>query len=156
MLLERVAWTAHDIWAIWWLVQSCSVSLYMQLVCLCIDGVKAPFENISIVLHFFREKETDEKLKQLRTVLQKLPTENYINLRYVRVWMFYIHLKLLMRILTPHMHSVSIFDFSLSIRYLVQFLSHLSEQQAANKMTPSNIAIVLGPNLLWPLCEGSV
>uniref|UniRef100_A0A671NHG7 SH3-domain binding protein 1 n=1 Tax=Sinocyclocheilus anshuiensis TaxID=1608454 RepID=A0A671NHG7_9TELE len=31
------------------------------------------------------EKETDEKLKQLRTVLQKLPTENYNNLRYVRV-----------------------------------------------------------------------
>ncbi|XP_059388089.1 SH3 domain-binding protein 1 [Carassius carassius] len=64
------------------------------------------------------EKETDEKLKQLRTVLQKLPTENYNNLRY-----------------------------------LVQFLSHLSEQQAVNKMTPSNIAIVLGPNLLWPRCE---
>ncbi|MEQ2200692.1 hypothetical protein XENOCAPTIV_001742, partial [Xenoophorus captivus] len=33
-------------------------------------------------------------------------------------------------------------------RYLVQFLSLLSEQQAVNKMTPSNIAIVLGPNLL--------
>uniref|UniRef100_A0A672Q7Y1 SH3 domain-binding protein 1-like n=1 Tax=Sinocyclocheilus grahami TaxID=75366 RepID=A0A672Q7Y1_SINGR len=65
------------------------------------------------------EKETDEKLKQLRTVLQKLPTENYHNLRY-----------------------------------LVQFLSHLSEQQAVNKMTPSNIAIVLGPNLMWPRCEG--
>ncbi|XP_043109617.1 SH3 domain-binding protein 1 [Puntigrus tetrazona] len=64
------------------------------------------------------EKETDEKLKQLRTALQKLPTENYNNLRY-----------------------------------LVQFLSHLSEQQAVNKMTPSNIAIVLGPNLLWPRCE---
>ncbi|XP_077057179.1 SH3 domain-binding protein 1 [Siphateles boraxobius] len=65
------------------------------------------------------EKETDEKLKQLRIVLQKLPTENYNNLRY-----------------------------------LVQFLSYLSEQRAVNKMTPSNIAIVLGPNLLWPLCEG--
>lgn len=65
------------------------------------------------------EKETDEKLKQLRTVLQKLPPENYNNLRY-----------------------------------LVQFLSHLSEQRAVNKMTPSNIAIVLGPNLLWPLREG--
>ncbi|XP_052426810.1 SH3 domain-binding protein 1 [Carassius gibelio] len=64
------------------------------------------------------EKEMDEKLKQLRIVLQKLPTENYNNLRY-----------------------------------LVQFLSHLSEQQAVNKMTPSNIAIVLGPNLLWPRCE---
>lgn len=42
----------------------------------------------------------------------------------------------------------------LSVRYLVQFLSLLSEQQAVNKMTPSNIAIVLGPNLLWPQAEG--
>lgn len=42
----------------------------------------------------------------------------------------------------------------LSARYLVQFLSLLSEQQAVNKMTPSNIAIVLGPNLLWPRSEG--
>uniref|UniRef100_A0A8C1TTE6 SH3-domain binding protein 1 n=1 Tax=Cyprinus carpio TaxID=7962 RepID=A0A8C1TTE6_CYPCA len=67
------------------------------------------------------EKETDEKLKQLRTVLQKLPTENYNNLKY-----------------------------------LVQFLSHLSEQQAVNKMTPSNIAIVLGPNLLRPRSEDSL
>ncbi|XP_051523725.1 SH3 domain-binding protein 1-like [Myxocyprinus asiaticus] len=65
------------------------------------------------------EKETDEKLKQLRMALQKLPRDNYNNLRY-----------------------------------LVQFMSHLSEQQAVNKMTPSNIAIVLGPNLLWPRCEG--
>ncbi|KAM8836781.1 bargin isoform 2-T2 [Spinachia spinachia] len=41
-----------------------------------------------------------------------------------------------------------------NLRYLVQFLSLLSEQQAVNKMTPSNIAIVLGPNLLWPRVEG--
>ncbi|XP_041671345.1 SH3 domain-binding protein 1 [Cheilinus undulatus] len=41
-----------------------------------------------------------------------------------------------------------------NLRYLVQFLSLLSEQQAVNKMTPSNIAIVLGPNLLWPQVEG--
>ncbi|XP_074476702.1 SH3 domain-binding protein 1 [Sebastes fasciatus] len=43
-----------------------------------------------------------------------------------------------------------------NLRYLVQFLSLLSEQQAVNKMTPSNIAIVLGPNLLWPRAEGEV
>ncbi|CAJ1080622.1 SH3 domain-binding protein 1 isoform X2 [Xyrichtys novacula] len=43
-----------------------------------------------------------------------------------------------------------------NLRYLVQFLSLLSEQQAVNKMTPSNIAIVLGPNLLWPKTEGEV
>ncbi|XP_060885134.1 SH3 domain-binding protein 1 isoform X1 [Labrus mixtus] len=41
-----------------------------------------------------------------------------------------------------------------NLRYLVQFLSLLSEHQAVNKMTPSNIAIVLGPNLLWPQVEG--
>ncbi|KAG7460065.1 hypothetical protein MATL_G00217130 [Megalops atlanticus] len=41
-----------------------------------------------------------------------------------------------------------------NLRYLVQFLSRLSENQAVNRMTPSNIAIVLGPNLLWPRTEG--
>uniref|UniRef100_A0A3Q3VZM4 Rho-GAP domain-containing protein n=1 Tax=Mola mola TaxID=94237 RepID=A0A3Q3VZM4_MOLML len=43
-----------------------------------------------------------------------------------------------------------------NLRYLVTFLYLLSEQQAVNKMTPSNIAIVLGPNLLWPRAEGCV
>ncbi|KAM8889681.1 SH3 domain-binding protein 1 isoform 1-T1 [Synchiropus picturatus] len=43
-----------------------------------------------------------------------------------------------------------------NLRYLVQFLSLLSEQQAINKMSPSNIAIVLGPNLLWPQSEGEL
>ncbi|XP_026993368.1 SH3 domain-binding protein 1 [Tachysurus fulvidraco] len=41
-----------------------------------------------------------------------------------------------------------------NLRYLIQFLACLSEHQAVNRMTPSNIAIVLGPNLLWPLVEG--
>ncbi|XP_034049606.1 SH3 domain-binding protein 1 [Thalassophryne amazonica] len=41
-----------------------------------------------------------------------------------------------------------------NLRYLVQFLSLLTEQQAVNKMTATNIAIVLGPNLLWPRAEG--
>ncbi|KAK1793918.1 hypothetical protein P4O66_010831, partial [Electrophorus voltai] len=67
------------------------------------------------------EKELEDKLEKLRAVLQKLPSENYNNLRY-----------------------------------LIQFLACLSEQQAVNRMTPSNIAIVLGPNLLWPRTEGSV
>lgn len=35
-------------------------------------------------------------------------------------------------------------------RYLMKFLARLAEDQEVNKMTPSNIAIVLGPNLLWP------
>ncbi|XP_061823312.1 SH3 domain-binding protein 1 [Nerophis lumbriciformis] len=43
-----------------------------------------------------------------------------------------------------------------NLSYLVQFLSRLSEEQSANKMTPSNIAIVLGPNLLRPPAEGEI
>lgn len=41
-----------------------------------------------------------------------------------------------------------------SNRYLIKFLSKLTEHQDVNKMTPGNIAIVLGPNLLWMNNEG--
>ncbi|KAM5173827.1 SH3 domain-binding protein 1 isoform 2-T2 [Callospermophilus lateralis] len=37
-----------------------------------------------------------------------------------------------------------------NLRYLMKFLARLAQEQEVNKMTPSNIAIVLGPNLLWP------
>lgn len=120
------------------------------------------FNPFSLSYYFLncREKETDEKLKQLRIVLQKLPTENYNNLRYDRFStqnFSYLPQTINVQVHTKPSLSRSIFDFiTLSIRYLVQFLSHLSEQQAVNKMTPSNIAIVLGPNLLWPRCEESV
>ncbi|XP_077939819.1 rho GTPase-activating protein 44 isoform X7 [Gasterosteus aculeatus] len=40
-----------------------------------------------------------------------------------------------------------------NFRYLVKFLSKLSDYQDANKMTPGNMAIVLGPNLLWTHTE---
>ncbi|XP_029339249.1 rho GTPase-activating protein 44 isoform X5 [Mus caroli] len=43
-----------------------------------------------------------------------------------------------------------------NIKYLIKFLSKLSEYQDVNKMTPSNMAIVLGPNLLWPQSEGNI
>ncbi|XP_065503523.1 SH3 domain-binding protein 1 [Caloenas nicobarica] len=36
-----------------------------------------------------------------------------------------------------------------NLRYLIKFLAKLAKHQEVNKMTPSNIAIVLGPNLLW-------
>ncbi|XP_035515272.1 rho GTPase-activating protein 17a isoform X2 [Morone saxatilis] len=43
-----------------------------------------------------------------------------------------------------------------NLRYLVKFLSKLVQDSEVNKMTPSNIAIVLGPNLLWAKTEGSL
>lgn len=44
-------------------------------------------------------------------------------------------------------------SFSESYRYLIKFLAKLTEYQDANKMTPGNMAIVLGPNLLWTHTE---
>ncbi|KAJ0001327.1 hypothetical protein NQD34_006347 [Periophthalmus magnuspinnatus] len=38
-------------------------------------------------------------------------------------------------------------------KYLIKFLAKLSEYQESNKMTPGNMAIVLGPNLLWTHTE---
>ncbi|XP_067313170.1 rho GTPase-activating protein 44 isoform X3 [Pseudorasbora parva] len=43
-----------------------------------------------------------------------------------------------------------------NFRYLIKFLAKLTEYQDANKMTPGNIAIVLGPNLLWTHSEGNM
>ncbi|XP_024128103.1 rho GTPase-activating protein 17b isoform X3 [Oryzias melastigma] len=43
-----------------------------------------------------------------------------------------------------------------NFRYLVKFLARLAQDSDVNKMTPSNIAIVLGPNLLWSKTEGTL
>ncbi|XP_042079398.1 rho GTPase-activating protein 44 isoform X5 [Haplochromis burtoni] len=43
-----------------------------------------------------------------------------------------------------------------NFRYLIKFLSKLTEYQDVNKMTPGNIAIVLGPNLLWTQNDGNI
>uniref|UniRef100_A0A665TS94 Rho GTPase-activating protein 17 n=1 Tax=Echeneis naucrates TaxID=173247 RepID=A0A665TS94_ECHNA len=43
-----------------------------------------------------------------------------------------------------------------NLRYLVKFLAKLAQDSEVNKMTPSNIAIVLGPNLLWSKTEGTL
>ena len=34
-------------------------------------------------------------------------------------------------------------------RYLIKFFALVAEHHDVNKMTPSNLAVVLGPNLLW-------
>ncbi|KAL4648601.1 rho GTPase-activating protein 44-like [Arapaima gigas] len=43
-----------------------------------------------------------------------------------------------------------------NFRYLIKFLAKLNEYQDVNKMTAGNIAIVLGPNLLWKHAEGNI
>ncbi|KAK7174324.1 hypothetical protein R3I93_001514 [Phoxinus phoxinus] len=43
-----------------------------------------------------------------------------------------------------------------NFRYLVKFLAKLSLESDVNKMTATNISIVLGPNLLWAKTEGSL
>ncbi|XP_055746920.1 rho GTPase-activating protein 44-like isoform X7 [Salvelinus fontinalis] len=43
-----------------------------------------------------------------------------------------------------------------NFKYLIKFLAKLDDYQDDNKMTPGNIAIVLGPNLLWTTQEGSI
>lgn len=49
-----------------------------------------------------------------------------------------------------------LFSSLLFHRYLIKFLAKLAQTSDINKMTPSNIAIVLGPNLLWAKNEGWV
>ncbi|XP_060951148.1 rho GTPase-activating protein 44-like [Limanda limanda] len=43
-----------------------------------------------------------------------------------------------------------------NFKYLIKFLYKLTEYQDDNKMTPGNIAIVLGPNLLWTHNDGNI
>ncbi|KAI5651746.1 rhoGAP domain-containing protein [Phthorimaea operculella] len=42
-----------------------------------------------------------------------------------------------------------------NLRYLIKFLSTLTQNQNKNKMTPSNLAIVIAPNLLWAADEST-
>lgn len=41
------------------------------------------------------------------------------------------------------------FDFFFS-RYLIKFFARLCQNSEMNKMSVQNIAIVIGPNLIWP------
>ncbi|KAK2585850.1 hypothetical protein KPH14_010444 [Odynerus spinipes] len=40
-----------------------------------------------------------------------------------------------------------------NLRFLIKFLAVLSKNQDINKMSPQNIAIVIGPNLIWSMQE---
>ncbi|KAJ6655027.1 hypothetical protein lerEdw1_006080, partial [Lerista edwardsae] len=89
-------------------------------------------------------QDQDKRLQALWNALEKLPKANYNNLRQTKQQMLHF--------ISPVELCVS----DVSCRYLIKFLAYLTEYQDANKMTPSNIAIVLGPNLLWPQAEGNI
>ncbi|XP_031698780.1 rho GTPase-activating protein 44-like [Anarrhichthys ocellatus] len=57
---------------------------------------------------------------------------------------------------SPSCTHLNLFFCFCIFRYLIKFLSKLTEDQDVNKMTPGNIAIVLGPNLLWMHDEGNI
>lgn len=80
-----------DLYADWlkaagWVLTSCTVysrglgALFYAEIMLCVDV----YITIYRVSFLRREKETTDKLEQLRTLLQKLPPENYSNLRCVK------------------------------------------------------------------------
>ncbi len=41
-----------------------------------------------------------------------------------------------------------------NIQYLVKFLSKMLENEKETKMSASNLAIVMGPNMIWSPAEG--
>ena len=43
-----------------------------------------------------------------------------------------------------------------AFKYLMNFLYKLSQEQEVNKMTPINIALIFGPNVLRPKSESVV
>jgi len=47
--------------------------------------------------------------------------------------------------------QVIVILFPAVLRYLIKFLGKLSENSEVNKMSASNIAIVIAPNIIWSL-----
>lgn len=48
-------------------------------------------------------------------------------------------------------NQVIVILFPAVLRYLIKFLGKLSENSEVNKMSASNIAIVIAPNVIWSL-----
>lgn len=68
----------------------------------------------SFILYQFSQREEQEKLRSIWSVVNNLPEANKNNLRY-----------------------------------LMKFLHKLTERSAENKMSSQNLAIAIGPSLLW-------
>lgn len=82
-----------------------------------------------------------ERLQLLKKVVDKLPKPNADNLKYDKKMIFFV--------------DMSDNDMSLPIRFLVAFLQEFSLYSDLTKMNTNNIAIVIGPNLLWPREENA-
>ncbi len=108
------------------------------------------FKSVFIFYIFSSVSDPDKRLQALWVVCDKLPKNCKTNLRFV------MSQKQFFSFLCPtgQLFHLCSFTLTFSCRYLVKFLSKLAQDSEVNKMTPSNIAIVLGPNLLWAKTEG--
>uniref|UniRef100_A0A673WQM9 Rho GTPase-activating protein 17 n=1 Tax=Salmo trutta TaxID=8032 RepID=A0A673WQM9_SALTR len=100
--------------------------------------------------------EPDKRLQALWVVCDQLPKNNKANLRWVTDGLVHTTCVMLPFFLTANVCLTCACLCVLCCRYLVKFLSKLAQDSEVNKMTPSNIAIVLGPNLLWAKTEGTL
>ena len=90
----------------------------------------------------------DKRLQALWVICDSMPKNHKANLRWVlfRFLLISTH---------PCYQCTRWSDVFVCVgRYLVKFLARLAQDSEVNKMSPSNIAIVLGPNLLWAKNEG--
>lgn len=112
-------------------VDTCVCLVIQECVCVC---------DFSIA-------DQDKRLQALLNTCEKLPKANSDNFK----WVSHIYIKYLtVETFRNWRHCL------MSVRYLIKFLAKLNEFQDDNKMTPGNMAIVLGPNLLWANTEGWV
>lgn len=96
-------------------------------------------------------KDVDSRVQSLRDTCSRLPRDSYNNLRcFVGRGFLDPTQPLGAAVCFPNARSLPSHLLLRPHRYLIKFLAKLAEHQEVNKMTPSNIAIVLGPNLLWP------
>lgn len=105
----------------------------------------------SYIFYLPSVSDPDKRLQALWVVCDKLPKNNKTNLRLVVQTFVRKVGTAMLRFLLLHETDVSAM---FSRRYLVKFLTKLAQDSEVNKMTPSNIAIVLGPNLMWAKTEG--